>query len=203
MGTSRPVSICSIALLSALAVSRPCWAEDAPAEPAPPSSKWTLSYVANPAMLVGLQLAYLDRGMFGLGGYLDAKANITKTSPNYDTVTRFVAEQTFHDAFVTDKTQWGTVIAGVTLHMLGPLYFYGGLGYSWSQYWRQYSDNTGIIGTDAGMYWVHDSSKDTSGLNVNAGALLLFGITERRSLSLILGFDRLPLGINLGVGLSL
>lgn len=138
----------------------------------------------------------------GFGYYVDFQGNFKSITPNYDSISRNTAENSFRDPFVKDQTVWLVFDMGATYGLFSWLTLYAGVGYAQGDYWRQYNDRSGILSPNSGNYWVRDSAGNDGGLNILGGAIIAIRPGGRGvGFTLSIGYERKPAGLLAGLGI--
>jgi len=113
----------------------------------------------------------------------------------YNNISLNKAENIFHDRLIKIQNNWLSINVGILaeLHKYYALYF--GLGVSWFTQYRQYKDNSEILGKH-GEYWIENENVSTTNFDLLSGIL----ITPSRHVMIQVGYEKKPYGINLGIG---
>lgn len=153
-----------------------------------------LGYIGNfPKMTTGF--SFMVIGKTGRGLYVDGKTNGKTVSDDlYGDISINQAENIWGDSLIGTSKAWTCWEVGVIKTLNSTFGVYGGIGFFKTKFYRRYYDSFEILGSH-GKYWINDSQKNDSGVNLNVGAIAF----PSKRILILAGYTTKPSGINLGI----
>ena len=128
----------------------------------------------------------------GFGGYANFLTYLGKDEPLYDTLTI----SSFGDPVRERYTDLTIGNIGITKKLFNNLGLYAGIGYASGTGIARKYDPLQILGS-GGTYYVYDPANDHSGVNLNAGVILML-----EKLALNIGYQSFTKTAYIGIGAS-
>ena len=109
-------------------------------------------------------LVFWTTGKSGFGGYLDVKGKAGPSENNVYSMSTYKAEAIYGDEFLEIREGYGALNLGVC-YETKPLLWLGGIGWGWSNKYREYYDRYEILGS-YGIYYLDPEEENFLNLNI-------------------------------------